>query len=170
MAGELHDNTIPSRALGPSGSVDPIQIGELISSVNHQADSLREIIVEVKAMRGDIHQFTRKMDNFENVAEKLNSDVMEIRDDIRKRPTTEKVDTLIDERLRNVGIYPMHSDEHQKDQAYLRKARQRDENMSTMKMWAMRILVGALVTGILTWTGTAVYNQFKEEIRAETTK
>lgn len=115
-----------------------------------------------------MHSFSRDMDTFKNTAEKLNTDVMEIRDDIRKRPTTEHVGTIIEERLRTVGIYPIHAEDHQKDMAYVRKARVRDDSVSVMKMWAMRTIVGLVIVSILTWTGNAVYNQIKEDVRTET--
>lgn len=137
--------------------VDPILIGQLIEAVN-QCTEL------TKATRDDVAELRQEQNKARVTFEHINRDIREIREGMAAKPNEHDVREIATEVINE--RFP-DDEATRKDLTYLRRSRERHENVSTIKLRVTQAVIITIVLGALGWTGSAVLDKVKEDVKQE---
>ena len=94
----------------------------------------------------------------------MREDFKELREDIRRKPDMSDVER----KLQEYGLDDPK--ETKKDSEFLRKERLKHEKYDGIKTRVIQAVATTVFLGALAWTGNAMYEKVKEDVRQEQTK
>lgn len=155
MGQQLRDSLAPHN----NAMVDPVLIGQLIEAVKNNTKTTESLCKQVSELR-------QEQSEARSMFEHTNRDIMEIRECMAAIPSERQVRDIAHEVVKE----QLHSPEDpdiREDMLFLRRSRKRHENVSSIKLYVTRAVILAVVLGALTWTGNAVYDKIKEDVKQE---
>lgn len=120
-----------------SVQIDPVTFGRVIESLDNLTKT--------------VHSMDKKLDN----------ELSEIKKAIGGKPDMEDMER----KLQDYGFDD--PSEIKKDAQFVRKERLKHEKYDGIKTRVIQVVLTALIMGVLTWTGSAIYEKIKEDVRQE---
>ena len=155
---QLHNSPSPRSAGWPSQPIDPYQMGRVVEQLTQNTTAVQKLAEAVQQQTETLYTMSRDLSELRDGLKHANND-------IRKLAESTITRDALDARLRELGLDPVDSASHRKNQAFLTRRRIDLEERSSTKRHVRNVLAAAIAVALMWWAWDAMLHKMQDTIK-----